>query len=216
MANPHWKMAVDVTRCIGCHACSVACKVEHDVPLGSFRTKVYYYDEGTYPKVRRHFLPTLCMQCEDAPCITACGTKAITRHSDGVVRIDESKCDANGACVGACPYGAIWISTETGADKCDFCSNRLSAGLQPSCVETCPGEVLIFGDANDPDSPYSRFIKEHASALTPLTPDKGTKPAVLYRGRHPKIENKIAAGRNHDPRSYEIDTWASLEPKDKG
>src|SRR6266404_1961198 len=83
MTQPHWKMAVDVSRCIGCHACSVACKVEHDVPLGSFRTKVYYYDAGTFPKVKRHFLPTLCMQCEDAPCLKACPTKAIRRDPDG-------------------------------------------------------------------------------------------------------------------------------------
>ena len=65
-ANPRWKLALDVERCIGCHACSVACKVENNVPLGRYRTKVYYWEHGHYPKVTRNFLPTLCVQCEDA------------------------------------------------------------------------------------------------------------------------------------------------------
>ena len=69
---PLWKMALDVERCIGCHACSVACKVEHAVPLGRYRTKVYYWEHGKFPEVKRNFLPTLCMQCEDAPCLKAC------------------------------------------------------------------------------------------------------------------------------------------------
>jgi tetrathionate reductase subunit B len=64
--NPNWKMALNVERCIGCHACSVACKVENNVPLGRFRTKVYYWEHGKFPAVKRNFLPTLCMQCEDA------------------------------------------------------------------------------------------------------------------------------------------------------
>ena len=79
MSAVRWKMAVDVERCIGCHACSVACKVENNVPLGRFRTKVYYHDQGTFPEGQADFLPTLCMQCEDAPCLKACPNDAIER-----------------------------------------------------------------------------------------------------------------------------------------
>lgn len=216
--QPHWKMAVDVERCIGCHACSVACKVEHDVPLGVFRTKVYYYDEGRYPQVKRHFLPTLCMQCEDPPCLKVCPTEAIVRDPDGVVRIIEEKCDGIGLCERACPYGAIFAAKDVGAVKCDFCSNRLAHGLQPACVETCPAEVLVFGDANDPASPVSRFLAKHGDTARGLKPEAGTKPAVLYRGQHPDIERKIAPGRNHVPESYELEYWASLdaEPTRRG
>ena len=80
----NWRMALDIERCIGCHACSVACKVENKVPLGRFRTKVYYLDEGKFPKVKRHFLPTLCMQCEDTPCLKACDRIAIVKGADGM------------------------------------------------------------------------------------------------------------------------------------
>ena len=160
----NWRMALDIERCIGCHACSVACKVENSVPLGRFRTKVYYLDEGQFPKVKRHFLPTLCMQCEDTPCLKACDRTAIIKGADGIVRVDPDRCEHVGACEATCPYGAIGCDENDIADKCDFCSHRLDAGMEPACVETCPAEVFHFGDANDPASPYSRFVASSKGA----------------------------------------------------
>ena len=82
MTQPHWKMAVDVTRCIGCHACSAACKVENDIPpLGSFRTKVCCCDEGGYPQVKAISCRPCACKCEDAPCVAACRTEALPGDS---------------------------------------------------------------------------------------------------------------------------------------
>lgn len=210
-AHPRWKMAVDVERCIGCHACSVACKVENNVPLGRFRTKVYYLDQGKFPKVTRAFLPTLCMQCEDAPCLKACPHSAIDRKADGIVRVDPDKCEHDGACEAACPYAAIGCDDNDVADKCDFCSHRLAVGMEPACVETCPAEVFHFGDANDANSPYSRFMARHGKDTAVLKPEEKTKPSVAYRGHKKEMEAKIPKGRVHDPYSYEIETWAGLD-----
>jgi tetrathionate reductase subunit B len=91
--NQSWQMTVDPERCIGCHACSVACKTENGVELGVFRTKVYYHDFGEFPHTRRAFLPALCMQCSDAPCLSACPTAAIFRSDDGIVKIDRQICE---------------------------------------------------------------------------------------------------------------------------
>lgn len=210
--QPKWGMAIDLERCIGCHACSVACKVEHNVPLGNFRTKVYYHDSGVFPKVTRSFLPTLCMHCEDAPCQKACPSSAISRGADGIVRIDLDICDSHGDCEPACPYGAIYLDPISNvADKCNFCENRLAVGMEPACVEACPGEVLIFGDLKDPNSEVSRFHQQHGDELTVLKPEKGTKPQVEYRGLERELEKKVAEYHNHDPFSYEIDTWAQLK-----
>ncbi len=218
--HPQWGLAIDTERCIGCHACSVACKVENSVYLGMFRTKVYYHDfrgkDATGKSaMRRAFLPTLCMQCEDAPCLKACPTESIRRDADGVVRIDTSSCDRSRDCIAACPYGAIHIDPVSQvADKCDLCSHRLDAGMQPACVEACPTEVLVFGDVNDASSAISRFRSRHETELAVLKPQEHTRPAVHYRGIGSvvprEMENKLPKGRNHDPFTYEIDTWAEL------
>ena len=89
--------------------------------------------------------------------------------------------------------------------------NRLDAGMEPACVETCPGDVFHFGDANDPASPYSRFVAKKGDELKPLKPEERTQPRVTYRGHHAPMEAKIPKGRVHDPYSYEIETWTSLE-----
>jgi tetrathionate reductase subunit B len=209
--KPHYLMAIDLERCTGCHACSVACKVENQVPLGNFRTKVYYYDEGRYPHVRRWFLPVVCMQCADAPCLNVCPTDSIHRGDDGIVRIDTDTCLAHGKCEEACPYGAIYVDPQRNvADKCDFCSHRLEVGMQPACVETCPSGALVFGDANDAASPVARFQARHQDQLSVLKPEENTKPQVAYRGLQPELAKKVPKGRNHDARSYEIETWAEL------
>ncbi len=210
--QPIYKMALDVERCIGCHACSVACKVENNVPLGRFRTKVYYLDQGKFPKTKRFFLPTLCMQCEDTPCLKACDNKAIERGADGIVRVIPDKCDHLGACEAACPYAAIGCDENDVADKCDFCSHRLKENMEPACVETCPAEVFHFGDSTDPNSAYSKFMAVHGKDTSVLKPEEKTKPSVHYKGHNKAMEAKIPKGKVHDPFSYEIETWTSLEP----
>ncbi len=211
---PQWRLAVDVERCTGCHACSVACKAEFRVPLGHFRTKVYYRDVGSFPAVKRHFLPAFCMQCADAPCLKACPAKAIARGADGIVRVDQAACRSGrkhcGArCESACPYGAIATGPGKGtADKCDLCSDRLAASLLPTCVAACPTEALVFGDAADPASSLSRFLASpRGRDAAPI--DRGGSPQVRYRAADPQVVARLPNGRPHDPASYEIDTWAT-------
>ena len=208
-------MSLDLERCIGCHARSVACKVENEIELGVFRTKVYYYDSGDFPVMRRAFLPTLCMQCADAPCVTACPTDSIKRADNGIVGINVNSCNSSGNCISACPYGAIHIDpTYHVADKCDFCAHRLAADMQPACVEACPAEVFKFGDLTNPASPVAQFNKGYSGQLGVLKQEKGTEPQVHYRGLGTvvpqAVEQKIPEGRNHDPLSYEVDTWDQL------
>lgn len=211
-AGPRWGMILDVERCTGCHACSVACKVENQVPLGNFRTKVYYHDHGRFPRMKRDFLPVVCMQCADAPCLQACPTGSIVRLENGIVHINQDTCRGFGKCEDACPYGAVYVDPQRNvADKCNFCEHRLEVGMEPACVETCPGEVFVFGDLNDPQSRISHFAAEHGRELKVLKLEEKTQPQVRYRGHPRAMERKIPKGRNHDPRSYEIETWATLD-----
>ncbi len=179
-STPRYGMLIDLRRCIGCHACSVACKAEFDVPLGSFRSWVEYVEKGNYPNVSRSFLPRLCNQCNHPPCVSVCPTGATwKRDEDGIVVVDPDICIGCKYCIQACPYDARFLNPVTGtADKCDFCLHRVSQGLAPACVETCVGRARIFGDLNDPDSEISQMIANNPVAV--LRPEQGTEPNVFY------------------------------------
>ncbi len=173
-------MVIDARRCYGVHACTVACKAEFDVPLGSNRSWVEYIEKGTYPDVTRNFLPRLCNHCSKPNCVTVCPTNATwKREEDGIVVVDPDICIGCKYCILACPYDQRFLNPETGAaDKCDFCIHRVSQGLEPACVEACPSRARIFGDLNDPDSEISRTIA--SNPVTVLRPEKGTEPNVFY------------------------------------
>lgn len=145
-----YAMLIDTRRCIGCHACTVACKAEFDVPLGSNRSWVEYVEKGDYPNVSRSFLPRLCNHCSEPNCVSVCPTGATyKREEDGIVVVDPEICIGCKYCVQACPYDARFVNPLTGsADKCDFCVRLVSKGLEPACVETCIGGARIFGDVS--------------------------------------------------------------------
>ena len=172
---------LDSDSCIGCHACTVACKSEHDVPLGVNRTWVKYIETGTFPDVARKFNVMRCNQCDDAPCMTICPTSALFRADNGVVDFQDDDCIGCKSCMNACPYDALYINPETNtAHKCNMCNHRLEVGLEPSCQIVCPTEAIKIGDLDDPTSEISRIIARDDVAVR--SPEQNTKPKVYYRG----------------------------------
>ena len=199
-----WGMVFDMKRCIGCNACVVGCKQENSLPDGVFFTKTLSEEYGVYPAVNRVYIPTLCNHCEDAPCEKVCPSGATYTRDDGIVMVDSDKCIGCGSCAVACPYdqrtelsaemfkgglfqeGELTPFEEQGygrytpgmVTKCDFCSGRVDAGLDPACVVTCPTDARIFGDLDDPNSKPSKLIRERGGRQ-PL-PEKNTRPKVYY------------------------------------
>ena len=172
---------LDSDSCIGCHACTVACKSEHDVPLGVNRTWVKYIETGTFPDVARKFSVMRCNQCDDAPCMTICPTTALFRADNGVVDFDDTRCIGCKSCMNACPYDALYINPETNtAHKCNMCNHRIEVGLLPSCQIVCPTEAIKIGDLDDPGSELSRIVARDDVAVR--APEQNTKPKVYYRG----------------------------------
>ncbi len=177
---------LDQTRCIGCHACTVACKSENQVPLGSFRTWVKYIDQGTFPDARRNFAVLRCNQCDDAPCMTICPTNALFRRDNGIVDFNSDACIGCKSCMQACPYDALYINPDLGtAAKCHLCAHRVDVGLQPACEIVCPTQAIISGDLDDPESPIAKIVASQPVQVR--KPDQGTKPKVFYVGADPVL-----------------------------
>ncbi len=193
-------MVIDLKKCVGCMACTVACKAENQTRPGIFWNIVKDQEFGEYPAVTRVFMPVICMHCKEAPCVKVCPTGASHRREDGIVKIDDDKCIGCKYCIEACPYGARYFNGDAAGyfgseltemekigyarhkqgvvEKCTFCVHLLEKGKEPACVQTCIGKARYFGDLDDPDSEVSRLIRaRHASQLLK---ELGTEPSVYY------------------------------------
>lgn len=176
---PSFGFVIDNGSCIGCHACSTACKSENQVPLGVARTWVKSVEAGVFPDSRRSFQVTRCNHCANPPCVRSCPTSAMYRRPDGIVEFDSDACIGCKACMQACPYDAIYLDPETKtAAKCHYCGHRTDVGLEPACVVVCPEHAIIAGDMNDPTSEISRVLAKNN--VTVRKPEQGTAPKLFY------------------------------------
>ena len=189
-----WAKVIDHTRCIGCHACTTACKSENEVPLSVTRTYVKHVDVGEFPLTRRAHQVTRCNQCSHAPCVIACPTTAMLKRADGIVDFDKSICIGCKACMAACPYDAIFINPEDhSAEKCNFCAHRIDMGLEPACVVVCPTEAILIGDMRDPASKVAQIVNREPVSVR--RPEKETLPKLFYKGAHQATLDPLAARR---------------------
>ena len=143
-------MLIDLKKCVGCHACAVACKEAHGTPPGITRSHVKREFEGEYPDATMHIVPMLCMHCENPPCVEACPTEGATyKREDGIVVVDQGRCIGCRYCHEACPFGTPHY-TPQGMDKCDCCLGAgVEPGREPYCVQACPADALHFGELEE-------------------------------------------------------------------
>ncbi len=191
-AHMKYAFVIDQRKCIGCHACTVACKAEHDVPIGVYRTWVKYIERGEFPNSRRYFLVNRCNHCDNAPCVAICPTKALYKRADGIVDFDSNRCIGCKSCMQACPYDALYIDPYSHtAAKCNYCAHRVETGLEPACVALCPEHAIIAGDMHNPDTEIAKIIAREPVRVR--KPEQGTGPNVYYLGADEAAINPEAA-----------------------
>jgi len=200
--KPHWGMAVDQERCLGCWSCAIICKSENNLPLGQWWNRILTEGEALdQPILERgalemHWLPLACQHCQNAPCVKVCPVQSTYHRDDGLVLQDYDRCIGCRYCMIACPYGVRvfnWGAParptphETGmvvsrplgtVEKCLMCVHRLAEGQVPSCVWSCPSGARVFGDLNDPGGRLVQLIREREGEV--LLEEVGTRPSVTY------------------------------------
>lgn len=195
-------MVINRQRCLGCDACTVACKQRNGTGPGIFWRQVIKQEIGSYPATHVLYTPILCNHCEKPPCADVCPVRATVKQANGLVSINADKCIGCRYCQNACPYGARYFvpsatksyypgkgptqyekmayqKQQTGTvGKCTFCSDQLARGEDPACVQTCPAKALTFGDLDNPNSAVAKLLS--ARNAQPLKPEAGTRPNVFY------------------------------------
>lgn len=200
MADHWWGMIIDIDKCIGCGNCVRACATENDVPAGFFRTWVerYQVEEGQQPRVdspggamdgfppstrtdlKSFYVPKLCNQCADSPCVQVCPVGATFLSPDGVVLVDEGYCLGCRYCVQACPYGCRYLHPEKATvDKCTLCYHRITRGLTTACAESCPTGARQLVDFKNPADPVHEFLRTNKVQV--LKPYMATQAKVYYK-----------------------------------
>ena len=196
---------IDHHRCIGCHACTVACKSENDVPVSNFRTWVKYQEKGRFPAVKRHFAVLRCNHCSKPPCVEICPVNALSKRKDGIVDLDRDACIGCRACMQGCPYDAIYLNEDSGsAEKCHYCAHRVEQKLEPACVVVCPEGAIVSGDLDDPKSRIAQMIASNETLVR--RPEQRTGPNVHYKGVEATLLKPGAAER---PEMY---LWSDRPP----
>ncbi len=189
-------MVINLNRCVRTRTCYVACKREHRIlshpkdkehPYEYYRLRYVEWEWGKFPTVKRAYLPMLCMHCDEPICMRFCSANAISKRTDGIVVIDKGHCNGCGACARVCPYGALYITSEGKADGCNFCADRLDAGLTPRCAEECPSKAILFGNLDDLRSEVHEYVTSGRAKPLLLNGVKDTKVYYLRSKNEPEL-----------------------------
>jgi tetrathionate reductase subunit B len=167
-----------------------------DSPKGArdgFTDKKIALGEDGYKEIRdediakAYFVPKLCNQCDNPPCVQVCPVGATYQTADGVVLVDRTWCIGCGYCIMGCPYGVRFFHPVYHvAEKCNFCYHRISQGIKTACVDACPFGARRIGNLRDPDDPVTRIISTERVAV--LKEEYGTKPQVFYLGLSKEVK----------------------------
>ena len=170
---------VDMTHCIGCRTCQVACKDRHDLQVSGPRPRrVETIEAGTYPESSLYHVTISCNHCDDPACVKGCPTGALHKLSDGTVVHNDAVCVLCRNCISVCPYGAPQHDeVKNQIVKCDTCYDLRNAGHEPNCVAACPMRAIEFGDIDELKSKHEGTVDE----IPAIAPAHYTHPNLALK-----------------------------------
>lgn len=162
-----YRFHFDMTKCIGCRCCEVACNEQNGNPADLRWRRVGEIEGGTYPFTQRFYLSMGCNHCVDAACLKGCPVEAYTKDAlTGLVLHSSDACIGCQYCTWNCPYGVPQYNPERGVvGKCDMCHNRLADGREPACVNACPEGAIEIETVN-----IAEWVADHGAANAPGLP----------------------------------------------
>ena len=171
----------DMTRCIGCRACQVACKDKNRLEVGVTFRNAKTYETGSFPNVNVFNYSASCNHCENPACVANCPTGAMYKAEDGTVIHDREMCIGCQSCVRSCPYEVPVFDESIGkVKKCDACAYLRAKGMKPACVDACPNRALDFGDIDELKAKYGSDL---VSEIGILPSADATGPNVLIKAK---------------------------------
>lgn len=206
----HYAIATDLNLCVGCLACSVACKAMNNVPIGNYWNKVlrigpFKNEENRKLPAGMYFLPVQCQHCKEPECVKVCPTEASHVLEDGTVQVDKSKCIGCQFCAMACPYNVRYLNKNEGVvEKCTLCEQKIAQGELPTCISQCTARARYLGDVDaglesfvgpgvfrDVEGPDYKtasearvrmvdYVNEFEESDVHHLPDVGNKPSFIY------------------------------------
>ena len=204
-----YAILTDLNKCVGCLACSIACKVVNSVPVGSYWNKVLRIGPnprtkgGQWPDVYTYFLTVQCQHCADPECVKVCPTGASHKLEDGTVQIDKAKCIGCQFCAMSCPYNVRYLNEqERVVEKCTLCEQKITQGELPQCVSQCGGLARFFGDLDKGLESFEgaevgsdrtvlgRFCEPFAEGDVHVLPNVGNDPSMRYILRNHEWQGK--------------------------
>jgi anaerobic dimethyl sulfoxide reductase subunit B (iron-sulfur subunit) len=170
----------DMTRCVGCRACQLACKDKNRLDVGTIFRNAHTFSVGRFPDTKAYSFSASCNHCGTPACLAVCPTGSLFRAPDGTVIIDQALCIGDQSCVTACPYGIPQIMPNGNVNKCDGCWAIRQAGGDPACVSSCPNRAIDFGEVDDLKKKYGA---DCVSEIAILPSKATTTPSLLIKAK---------------------------------
>lgn len=188
-----YRFHFDMSRCIGCNCCVVACNEQNGNPADVNWRRVGEVEGGQFPDTKKFHLSMSCNHCLDPSCLEGCPTDAYVKLADGIVKHKAEECIGCGYCIWNCPYGVPQFNPERNiVTKCDMCHSRLAEGQLPACVAACPEGAIQIETVSVED-----WRRDHQQADAPNVPDSNQTVSTTRITLPDSLPEKMFAGNRH-------------------